>query len=409
MPIPSRVISDGDEVIVYTDEATGKNYVRFPDEFTPDRFEELGDVATVAPTFGIERAKAALHREFILTDEEIDKMISIVSSSLRLQSDATVAPTTAERAYQSHVSGMRPKEIPLLENCGEYLAHDNKGQWHYINHAGTWQGYQGPTGGQWEDGFRSIVTLLVGARTEFEIKDIVDMVQAVKSDLEEFRARPAAIADIPEYDGTDGAHPAWWRGNDRGFEQVVHLVAKWLTGDLDAAIAGKFNPQLDRVRTMIVRLKERALLQPDLMIIKRTEYERLVMAAGGMTSPLTMQAHQHSDGNLYSYPEYGGAMISDVRVNDTPIEEFATKAVQPVASNGLNEGVDALTKYWRGKPAPVPMPDVLTKTAMADALDAFWNVALGNAQASGDYGTIRTIGAMADGFASIAKRLRDPA
>ncbi len=34
--------------------------------------------------------------------------------------------------------------IPCLSNCGKYLAQDNTGNWHYLNHAGTWQGFQGP-------------------------------------------------------------------------------------------------------------------------------------------------------------------------------------------------------------------------------------------------------------------------
>lgn len=33
--------------------------------------------------------------------------------------------------------------IPRLENCGRYLACNNKGQWFYINHGGTWQTFQG--------------------------------------------------------------------------------------------------------------------------------------------------------------------------------------------------------------------------------------------------------------------------
>jgi hypothetical protein len=37
-----------------------------------------------------------------------------------------------------------PSPIPRLPNCGRYIAQDNKGQWHYLNHAGTWQCYQGP-------------------------------------------------------------------------------------------------------------------------------------------------------------------------------------------------------------------------------------------------------------------------
>lgn len=33
------------------------------------------------------------------------------------------------------------QSIPLLENCGRYYAQDNAGQWHYLNHARTWQAY----------------------------------------------------------------------------------------------------------------------------------------------------------------------------------------------------------------------------------------------------------------------------
>lgn len=39
----ARTIKDGDLVRVYQDEATGKLYARFPDEFTPDRFEDIPD------------------------------------------------------------------------------------------------------------------------------------------------------------------------------------------------------------------------------------------------------------------------------------------------------------------------------------------------------------------------------
>jgi len=34
--------------------------------------------------------------------------------------------------------------IPNLANSGTYWARRNDGQWFYLNHAGTWQGFQGP-------------------------------------------------------------------------------------------------------------------------------------------------------------------------------------------------------------------------------------------------------------------------
>ena len=33
--------------------------------------------------------------------------------------------------------------IPKLENCGRFLACNNKGEWFYINHGGIWQTFQG--------------------------------------------------------------------------------------------------------------------------------------------------------------------------------------------------------------------------------------------------------------------------
>jgi hypothetical protein len=39
-----------------------------------------------------------------------------------------------------------------------------------------------------------------------------------------------AEADDPQWDGTDAAHPAWWRGNDRGVEAVVQIVNGVLDG-----------------------------------------------------------------------------------------------------------------------------------------------------------------------------------
>ena len=34
--------------------------------------------------------------------------------------------------------------------------------------------------------------------------------------------------DNPELDGTDGAHPAWWRGCDAGADSTVHIIHRIL-------------------------------------------------------------------------------------------------------------------------------------------------------------------------------------
>jgi hypothetical protein len=43
--------------------------------------------------------------------------------------------------------------LPRLANCGRYLAEDNVGQWHYINHAGEWQTCPPPSAGTGTSGW----------------------------------------------------------------------------------------------------------------------------------------------------------------------------------------------------------------------------------------------------------------
>lgn len=54
--------------------------------------------------------------------------------------------------------------------------------------------------------------------------------------------------DWPSLDGTDGAHPAWWRGDDHG----VHAACKVLEDVLDNGMRGQFaSPEL---QALAVRL-----------------------------------------------------------------------------------------------------------------------------------------------------------
>lgn len=49
----------------------------------------------------------------------------------------------------------------------------------------------------------------------------------------------------------------------------------------------------------------------------------------------------------------------------------------------------------------------MTDNKLADALDCFWNAAIGPARDSGDFSTIQTVGAIAEGFAAVSQRLRE--
>ena len=42
-----------------------------------------------------------------------------------------------------HAAAQQPAAIPRLANCGKYTATDNNGQHYYLNHANTWQTFQG--------------------------------------------------------------------------------------------------------------------------------------------------------------------------------------------------------------------------------------------------------------------------
>jgi hypothetical protein len=45
--------------------------------------------------------------------------------------------------------------------------------------------------------------------------------EARRVELERALARLEACYDNPEFDATDGAHPAWWRGCDYGYEKAA--------------------------------------------------------------------------------------------------------------------------------------------------------------------------------------------
>ena len=57
-----------------------------------------------------------------------------------------------------------------------------------------------------------------------------------KAEIDRLRARVAeleAAKDIPELDGTDFAHPAWWRGHDHTTISFVAAVNRILDGGDD--------------------------------------------------------------------------------------------------------------------------------------------------------------------------------
>lgn len=75
--------------------------------------------------------------------------------------------------------------------------------------------------------------------------------KALADEVERLRAQLAARpADDPEADGTDAAHPAWWRGQDAGCKGSLALVRR-LRVEVDA-LKGEANITRDEVCALAV-------------------------------------------------------------------------------------------------------------------------------------------------------------
>jgi len=66
----------------------------------------------------------------------------------------------------------------------------------------------------------------------------------------------SCLADNPEFDATDGAHPAWWRGCDHGGEMTVKAINKIMdTLESGEDFAGCFGSEsLENLKNRLKRL-----------------------------------------------------------------------------------------------------------------------------------------------------------
>lgn len=64
--------------------------------------------------------------------------------------------------------------------------------------------------------------------------------------------------DDPELDGTDGAHPAWWRGNDDGVKSVVQILQKIIDGKDDGGGTMGYEP-LEKLRRDMLAFRQALL------------------------------------------------------------------------------------------------------------------------------------------------------
>jgi hypothetical protein len=62
------------------------------------------------------------------------------------------------------------------------------------------------------------------------------------------------MTDDPEYDGTDAAHPAWWRGHDQTVQAMCHQINRILDGKDDGR--GTCNEPWESVRRRLLALRD---------------------------------------------------------------------------------------------------------------------------------------------------------
>ena len=74
--------------------------------------------------------------------------------------------------------------------------------------------------------------------------------------------------DDPEYDSTDWAHPAWWRGSLHGLHGAIRLVGDIISGKETGV--GAMYEDADKLRQMVLGLKrERDSLRCDVERLTR--------------------------------------------------------------------------------------------------------------------------------------------
>lgn len=75
--------------------------------------------------------------------------------------------------------------------------------------------------------------------------------------------------DNPEWDGTDAAHPAWWRGNDAGVAATVRILADAMDGkDNGRGVIGYAPLEALRRRVIAARSARQAALDEAAQIVE---------------------------------------------------------------------------------------------------------------------------------------------
>lgn len=61
--------------------------------------------------------------------------------------------------------------------------------------------------------------------------------------------------DNPFWDCTEGAHPAWWRGEEYGVRGMVKMVNKWLDESPEEMMRGASHNEIQALKQRICDLR----------------------------------------------------------------------------------------------------------------------------------------------------------
>jgi hypothetical protein len=68
--------------------------------------------------------------------------------------------------------------------------------------------------------------------------------------------RRACTCDDPDMDGTDFAHPAWWRGHDQGIALTIQAINALLDEPPGTPLAGWCNEPWESLRKRLAALRD---------------------------------------------------------------------------------------------------------------------------------------------------------
>lgn len=128
---------------------------------------------------------------------------------------------------------------------------------------------QSELAGERQEGLEALAFHLNNARSSLAEQSEAEVAGwHLDSALQQSRVYPGrwivdALRDRPEFDATDAAHPAWWRGNDRGVEATVEIV----NAALDGTTQGTFQEPLQKLVERIDALREKVLTDEEARVL----------------------------------------------------------------------------------------------------------------------------------------------